>query len=103
MKNKLLRRPFNYLLLAVLIILVQVLLTIVLVIATGDQIEGMKLSAIPGVIAPQFLFGLIFIKHKIIVRLMLSAVMTACIFGFLLLLIQMDFIKTNLDIYGIWD
>lgn len=77
--------------------------TMILIIVTGDRIEGMKLGAVPGLILPHLIFGLIFIKRKLTTKLLLTTLVTAIIYGLLIGTIRLELIRTNFDIYGFWD
>lgn|SRR5690606_4618871 len=96
-------RFIKYLLLGILTIVTPYVTTMVLIIVTGDRIEGMKLGAIPGLIFPHLIFGLVFIKRKLTTKLLLTALVTATIYGLLMVTIRLEIIKTNFDIYGFWD
>lgn len=96
-------RLLKYLLLGVLTIVTPYVTTMILIIVTGDRIEGMKLGAIPGLILPHLIFGLIFIKRQLTTKLLLTTLVTAIIYGLLMVTIRLEVIKTNFDIYGFWD
>lgn len=96
-------RFLKYLLLGVLTIVTPYVTTMILIIVTGDRIEGMKLGAIPGLILPHLIFGLIFIKRQLTTKLLLTILVTATIYGLLMVTIRLEVIKTNFDIYGFWD
>ena len=99
MKN----RFIKYLLLGVLTIVTPYVATMILIMVTGDRIEGMKLGAVPGLILPHLIFGLIFIKRQLTTKLLLTTLVTAIIYGLLMVTIRLDIIKTNFDIYSFWD
>ena len=96
-------RVIKYLLLGILTIVTPYVTTMILIIVTGDRIEGMKLAAIPGLILPHLIFGLIFIKRQLTTKLLLTSLVTSTIYGFLMLTLRLEIIKTNFDIYGFWD
>lgn len=96
-------RFVKYLLLGILTIVTPYVTTMILIIVTGDRIEGMKLGAIPGLILPHLIFGLIFIKRQLTTKLLLTTLVTAIIYGLLIGTIRLELIKTNFDIYGFWD
>lgn len=96
-------RFIKYLLLGVLTIVTPYLITIIFIIATGDRIEGMKLGATPGQILPHLIFGITFLKRPLVTKLLLTTLITATIYGLLILTIRLEIIKTNFDIYGFWD
>jgi hypothetical protein len=96
-------RILRYLLLGILTIVTPYVTTMALIIVTGDRIEGMKLGAIPGLILPHLIFGLVHVKQPLIARLILTALVTAIIYGLLVMTLRLELIKTNFDIYGFWD
>jgi hypothetical protein len=96
-------RFIKYLLLGVLTIVTPYMTTMILIIVTGDRIEGMKLGAIPGLILPHLIFGLTFIKKQLTIKFLLTTLVTATIYGLLIVTIRLKIIKTNFDIYGFWD
>ena len=96
-------RIFKYLLLGVLTVVTPYVTTMILIIVTGDRIVGMKLGAIPGLILPHIIFGLIFVKRPLTTKLLLTILVTFIIYGLLMVTIRLEVIKTNFDIYGFWD
>ena len=96
-------RFIKYLLLGVLTVVTPYATTMILIIATGDRIEGMKLGATPGIILPHLIFGLTFIKKHLIAKFLITILVTAAIYGLLIVTIRLEIIKTNFDIYGFWD
>jgi hypothetical protein len=97
------RRLFYYLILAVLCKAVPYIVTIILIIATGDRIEGMKLGVIPGLILPQMLFGFLFINIGLVYRILLTCASTILIYWLVVLSLSYEQISTNFDNYGYWD
>jgi hypothetical protein len=93
----------KYILLGVLTIVTPYVTTMILIIVTGDRIEGMKLGAVPGLIVPHLIFGLIFIKRQLTTKLLLTILVTAIIYGLLMVTMRLEIIRTNFDIYGFWD
>ena len=96
-------RFMKYLLLGILTIVTPYVTTMILIIATGDRIEGMKLGATPGIILPHMIFGLTFIQRHLTTKFLLTTLVTATIYGLLIVTIRLEIIKTNFDIYGFWD
>jgi hypothetical protein len=96
-------RLLKYILLGVLTIVTPYVTTMILIIVTGDRIEGMKLGAVPGLIVPHLIFGLIFIKRQLTTKLLLTILVTAIIYGLLMVTMRLEIIRTNFDIYGFWD
>jgi hypothetical protein len=97
------RRILKYLLLGALTIVTPYVTTMLFIIVTGDRIEGMKLGAIPGLILPQFIFGLTFIERQLTAKILLTIIMTTIIYGLLFAIIRFELIRTNFDMYGFWD
>jgi hypothetical protein len=102
-KQPIIHRFIKYFLLAVLSIVTPYLGTMILIIATGDRIEGMKLGVMPGLILPHLIFGLLFIKKQLMAKFLLATLMTVIIFGLVIATSELDVIKTYFDIYGFWD
>lgn len=96
-------RLFYYALLAGLSIVTPYILTIIFIIATGDRYDGMKLAAIPGLATVHLIFGLIFIKRKLLQKILLTIVITAITFGLVWVGLTRNIIKTGWDIYQFWD
>lgn len=96
-------RFLKYLLLGLLTIVTPYVTTMILIIVTGDRIEGMKLGAIPGLILPHLIFGLTFINRQLKTKLLLTILVTATIYGLLIVTTRLELIRTNFDMYGFWD
>jgi Zn-dependent protease with chaperone function len=96
-------RLFYYALLAGLSIVTPYILTMIFIIVTGDRYDGMKLSVIPGLATVHLVFGLLFIKKKLLQKILLTIVITAIAFGLVWLGLTNNIIKTNWDIYQFWD
>lgn len=96
-------RFIKYFLLGILTIVTPYVTTMILIIVTGDRIEGMKLGAIPGLILPHLIFGLTFIKGQLTTKFLITTLVTSTICGLLIVTIRLELIKTNFDIYGFWD
>ena len=67
-------RLFYYALLAGLSVVTPYIVTVLCIIATGDRIEGMKIGAIPGLVTVHIIFRLIFIRNKILQKILLTVV-----------------------------
>ena len=96
-------RLFYYTLLAGLSIVTPYILTMIFIIAIGDRYDGMKLAVIPGLATVHLVFGLIFIKKKLLQKILLTFVITAITFGLVWLGLTSNIIKTGWDIYKFWD
>lgn len=99
MKN----RFIKYLLLGVLTVATPYVATMILIVVTGDRIEGMKLGAIPGLIIPHLIFGLTFIKKRLAITFLLTTLLTGTVYGLLKVITRLEIIETNFDIYGFWN
>jgi hypothetical protein len=75
----------------------------VCIIATGDRYEGMTTAVIPGIIIVHLVFGLIAVKLNWTGKLLWTVLLSAIIFGLVILLLRLELIKTNFDLYGFWD
>jgi hypothetical protein len=96
-------RLFYYALLAGLSVVTPYIVTVLCIIATGDRIEGMKLGVIPGLATVHIIFGLIYLRNKIIQKLFLTVVLTALAFALVWFSLINELISTGWDIYGFWD
>ena len=96
-------RLFYYVLLAGLSIVTPYIMTMIFIIATGDRYDGMKLGVIPGLATVHLVFGLIFIKKKLLQKIFLTIVITAIAFGLVWLGLTNNIIKTGWDLYQFWD
>jgi len=96
-------RLLKYILLSVLAMVLPYLTTIILIIMTGDRHEGMELGAIPGLALPHLIFGMAFVRRTLTIRIPITIIMTAIIYGLFVTAINLDLVKTNFDIYGYWD
>jgi xanthine/uracil permease len=97
------KRLLYYLLLVGLTIVTPYLTTMVCIIATGDRYEGMTTAVIPGIIIVHLVFGLIAVKLNWTGKLLWTVLLSAIIFGLVILLLRLELIKTNFDLYGFWD
>ena len=96
-------RIFKYFILGILTVIVPYTVTIFLIMFTGDRYDGMELGVMPGLILPQLIFGLIFIKKSWATRIPIAILLTAIIYGLMLVIVKTEWIKTNFDLYGFWD
>ena len=96
-------RILKYLLLGVLTIVTPYVMTMFLIIITGDRYEGMKLAVTPGLISAQLLFGLIYIKRPWLTKIPIIVLATGVAYGLVLVTVKSELIKTNIDMYGFWD
>jgi hypothetical protein len=96
-------RLFYYTLLAGLSIVTPYILTMIFIIATGDRYDGMKLAAIPGLATVHLIFGLLFIRKKLLHKILLTIVISVVAFGLVWLALTNNIIKTGWDIYQFWD
>lgn len=99
----LLNRLVFYILLAGISIVIPYILIVIFIIGYGDREDGMTKAVIPGLLTVQFIFGLIFIKHKIGLKLFLTCLLTASAFGLVWLGMTNKIIKTGYDLYQFWD
>jgi hypothetical protein len=70
---------------------------------TGDRYEGMTQAVIPGIVIVHLIFGLITLKFGWTKKILWTIVLSAVIFGIVLLMIRFELIKSNFDLYGFWD
>lgn len=97
------KRPFSYLIFAGLSILSPYFSMLVLIIITGDRIEGMQLGVFPGLIIVHIVYGLLFINYNWIKKVSLTLLLSILILGLVKICATREMVKTNWDIYGFWD
>lgn len=96
-------RLFYYVLLAALSIVLPYIITILFIITTGDRFEGMKLAIIPGLATVHTIFGLIFIRDRLLQKLLLTVLFTVLALILVWLSLTNEIINTGLDKYYFWD
>ncbi len=96
-------RLAKYGLLALLVLTIPYVASMIMIVITGDRIEGMKLAVTPGFLLPQIIFGLYFIKQIWILKLLRTFILVSIIYGLSLVVMNFGLIKTNFDLYGFWD
>ena len=85
-------------------VLTPIIMTIILIIATENRIEGMKLAVHPGVFLVHIFLGYFFVRKKIIEKLLVTIALSTLIYWTVLYMATNDIIvKTGLDYYGFWD
>jgi hypothetical protein len=97
------KRLLYYLLLIGLTIVTPYITTMVCIAVTGDRYEGMATAVIPGIIIVHLVFGLIVVKLNWTGKLLWTILLSAIIFGLVILLLKIELVKTNFDMYGFWD
>ncbi|MDR0230641.1 MAG: hypothetical protein LBI82_00775 [Dysgonamonadaceae bacterium] len=103
MREVIKQRIFSYIILGVLCAIMPYITAIVLIIATGDRIIGLSYCFIPSTIIAHFIFAIVFLKVKKILKYTLPLV-TALIsiigtyfFG------SLNLFHIEFDMYGYWD
>lgn len=87
--------------LAALSILIPLIATIILIIATGDRIEGMKLGVFPGIVFVHLIFGYFFVRKKMLEKVLVTITLSTLVYGIVLYMGTNEImIKTGLDKYG---
>lgn len=99
-----LQRLLFYFLLGALTACTPYLLTILSIIATGDRIAGMKIGFFYGLAAASAIFGMIFIREKRVLKVILAMMVAALNFALMWLAAANDLLlNIGWDIYGYWD
>lgn len=84
-------------------LIVSYLFTMLIIIISGSRETGMGLFVIPTLLVTNYIFGIIFLKTKLIFKLIVPLAVAFVSFGGLWLVISLN-LKTNLfDMYGYWD
>jgi len=92
----------KYLLLIIGSFVISFLVTIILIIITGDRISGLKYFAIPTILLINLSFAITQIELTILRKVIYGII--ASIISICLILIPIYFdIKLNIDMYGFWD
>ena len=103
MKSKMINnRLKQYSILGLLSLLSPYIITIIIIIITGDRTEGMSYFLIPSILIIHLVFSLTQIKKKLIIKLLYTLISSLFTFGFLYVTIYYD-INLNIDMYGFWD
>lgn len=96
-------RVLHYLLLGIFCLVTPYLVTILLIIFTGDREAGMTLAVIPSVLVTHYLFAKIFLKVKPIIKYTVPLLTASICVLSLKLILPIHLIKTGIDVYGYWD
>lgn len=79
------------------------LITIILIALTGDRITGMELGVLPGLLSVHIVFGLIFLRFTLWIKLLISLIVGALVYVLVGQVIYYELVSTNWDLYGYWD
>lgn len=96
-------RLLYYVLLAGLSIATHYILTIIFIIGYGDREDGMTTAVIPGLLSVQIIFGLLFIRKKLLQKVLLTTIIATIAFGLVWLGLTNKIINTGWDMYHFWD
>lgn len=97
-------RLINYSVLALFAFLIPYLVIWLLIIFTGDRIEGMKNGITPSIMLVHFFFGMIFISKKQPLKFVISSVLALLITALVILFIKQDVnLDFGVDQYGFFD
>ncbi|MBT30259.1 MAG: hypothetical protein CMO01_11415 [Thalassobius sp.] len=95
-------RGIKYLMLIVGSLVIPFLVTMVIIMITGDRITGMKNFSIPSIILIHLIFSLTQLKGRILKKVIYG--IFAAIISTGLIIIPMYFdIQLNIDMYGFWE
>ena len=103
MKKIIKQRIFSYIILGILCVIMPYLTAIVLIIATGDRITGLSYCFIPSTIIVHFVFAIIFLKVKKILKYTLPLVTALISITGTYFLGFLNLFHIELDMYGYWD
>ena len=97
------KRILYYLALLPISLIVAYLSTILIIVISGNRETGMEAFVIPTLLITNYIFGAIFLKIKLIFKLIVPFIVALIAFGGLWIVVFLN-LKTNLfDIYGYWD
>ena len=83
-------------------IVIPFLMTMLIIIVTGDRITGMKNFAIPSIVLIHLLFSLTQLNGNILKKIVYGIIAAIISTGLTVIPIYYD-IKLNIDMYGFWD
>lgn len=83
-------------------IVIPFLVTMIIIIVTGDRIAGMKNFAIPSIVLIHLLFSLTQLNGKVLKKILYGIIASIISTGLTSLPIYFN-IRLNIDMYGFWD
>lgn len=92
-----------YLLLTLLVVASPFVIMMVMIMITGSRESGMGYGVLPGLLFPQLVFGLIFIRKPFVPRVMWIVAGILLTYGLFWSGIKLGMITSGWDIYGYWD
>ena len=95
-------RAIKYLILTVVSLVTPFLVTMIIIMITGDRVSGMKNFAIPSIVLIHLIFALIQLEGIILKKIIYGIIAVIISTGITLIPIYFD-IKLNIDMYGFWD
>ena len=95
-------RAYKYLILTVLSLVTPFLVTMVIIMISGDRISGMKNFTIPSIILIHMIFALTLLESIILKKIIFGILAVILSTGITLIPIYFD-IRLNIDMYGFWD
>ena len=97
------KRIALYLLLAALVVAFPFVIMIVMIMISGSRESGMGYGVLPGLLLPQFVFGLIFIRKPFVPRIIWIVAGTLLTYGLFWSGMKLGMITSGWDLYGYWD
>lgn len=97
------KRPWRYLLLAVLVVASPFLIMMAMIMITGSREAGMGYGVLPGLLLPQLAFGLTFIRKPFVPRVIRTVVGILLTYGLFWSGMKLNTITSGWDLYGYWD
>lgn len=92
-----------YLLLAILVVASPFVIMMVMIMITGSRESGMGYGVLPGLLLPQLVFGLIFIRKPFVPRVMWIVAGILLTYGLFWSGMKLGMITSGWDLYGYWD
>ena len=97
------KRIALYLLLAALVVAFPFVIMIVMIMISGSRESGMGYGVLPGLLLPQFVFGLIFVRKPFVPRVLWIVAGILLTYGLFWSGMKLGMITSGWDIYGYWD
>ena len=97
------KRIALYLLLAALVVAFPFVIMIVMIMISGSRESGMGYGVLPGLLLPQFVFGLIFVRKPFVPRVLWIVAGILLTYGLFWSGMKLGMITSGWDLYGYWD
>ena len=97
------QRLLFYLFLSLLCCIVPVVMSIIIISATGDREIGMSIAVIPSVVAVHVIFSRLFLQTKRLIKFVVPVLTSFTAVVALKYILPLRIIHHVCDVYGFWD